>query len=98
MGQVTVQDQLRRGDRRRGRQSVAAEPHWVAASGYPKDHSLVHLLRHKGVYVSKSFAVAKWVHTPKALDRIVAAWRATAPLHKWLNKHVGPSTQPPDEW
>ena len=69
-----------------------------APRGYPKDHPLVHLLRHKGVYVSKSFAVAKWVHTPKALERIVTTWRATAPLHKWLNRHVGPSTQPPDEW
>jgi hypothetical protein len=69
-----------------------------APRGYPRDHPLVHLLRHKGVYVSKSFAVAKWLHTPKALERIVATWRATAPLHKWLNRNVGPSTQPPDEW
>jgi uncharacterized protein (DUF2461 family) len=69
-----------------------------APRGYPKDHPLVHLLRHKGVYVSKSFAVAKWVHTPKALDRIVTTWRATDLLHKWLNRNVGPSTQPPDDW
>ena len=69
-----------------------------APRGYSKDHPLVHLLRHKGVYVSKSFAVAKWAHTPKALDRIVTTWRATAALHKWLNRNVGPSTQPPDEW
>jgi len=69
-----------------------------APRGYPKDHPLVHLLRHKGVYVSKSFAVAKWVHTAKALDRIVTTWRATGPLHQWLNRHVGPTSEPPDEW
>ena len=69
-----------------------------APRGYPKDHPLVHLLRHKGVYVSRPFPIAKWVHTPNALDRIVSTWRAAAPLHKWLNRHVGPSTEAPDEW
>ncbi|HUP76482.1 MAG TPA: DUF2461 domain-containing protein [Acidimicrobiales bacterium] len=70
----------------------------TAPRGYPKDHPLVHLLRHKGVYVSKTFAVAKWVHTPKALDRIVTTWRDAATLHQWLNRHVGPTTQAPTEW
>ena len=69
-----------------------------APRGYPKDHPLVHLLRHKGVYVSKSFPEAKWVHTPKAFDHIVATWRAAAPLHKWLNRYVGPSAELPDDW
>lgn len=69
-----------------------------APRGYAKDHPLVHLLRHKGVYVSKSFGRPKWVHTAAALDRIVATWRAAAPLHRWLNRNVGPSTEAPDEW
>jgi uncharacterized protein (TIGR02453 family) len=68
-----------------------------APRGYAKDHPLVHLLRHKGLHVSKSFGVPKWVHTPKALDRIVTTWRAAAPLHRWLNDHVGPSTEAPEE-
>ena len=69
-----------------------------APRGYPRDHPRVHLLRHKGVYVARSFPVAKWVHTAKALDRIVTTWRAAAPLHDWLNRNVGPSTEAPDEW
>jgi len=69
-----------------------------APRGYPKDHRLVHLLRHKGVYVARSFGAAQWVHTPKALDRIAATWRAAAPLHEWLNKYVGPTTEAPQEW
>jgi uncharacterized protein (TIGR02453 family) len=69
-----------------------------APRGYPRDHPRVHLLRHKGVYLSRSFPVAKWLHTPKALDRIVTTWRAAAPLHEWLNCNVGPSTEAPDEW
>ena len=69
-----------------------------APRGYPRDHPLVHLLRHKGVYVSRSFAIAKWVHTPKAFDQIVTTWRAAAPLHQWLNRHVGPSTEAPADW
>jgi uncharacterized protein (TIGR02453 family) len=40
-----------------------------APRGYAKDH----LLRHKGVYVAKTFPAAKWVHTPKALVRCGAA-------------------------
>ena len=69
-----------------------------APRGYAKDHPLVHLLRHKGVHVSKSFGIPRWVHTPNALDRIVATWRGAAPLHRWLNRHVGPSNEAPDEW
>jgi uncharacterized protein (TIGR02453 family) len=69
----------------------------TAPRGYAKDHPLVHLLRHKGLHVSKSFGTPKWVHTPKALDRIVTTWRAAAPLHRWLNDHVGPSTMAPEE-
>ena len=69
-----------------------------APRGYAKDHPQVHLLRHKGVYVSRSFAITKLLHTRKALDQIVTTWRAAAPLHQWLNRHVGPTTEPPGEW
>jgi uncharacterized protein (TIGR02453 family) len=68
-----------------------------APRGYAKDHPLVHLLRHKGLHVSKASGMPKWVHTAKALDRIVATWRAAAPVHRWLNDNVGPSTEPPEE-
>jgi uncharacterized protein (TIGR02453 family) len=69
-----------------------------APRGYAKDHPFVQLLRHKGLHVSKSFGRPRWVHTPRALDEIVATWRAAAPLHRWLNEHVGPSTEAPEQW
>jgi uncharacterized protein (TIGR02453 family) len=69
----------------------------TAPRGYARDHPMVHLLRHKGLHVSKSFGMPRWVHTPKALDHIVSTWRAAAPLHRWLNRHVGPSTEAPED-
>jgi hypothetical protein len=51
----------------------------VRAPGLSQRPSARAPLRHKGVYVSRSPSrLPKWVHTPKALDRIVTTWRATA--------------------
>jgi len=83
---------------RRQRFEVGGSALKSAPRGYARDHPRVQLLRHKGVYVARSFADAKWVHSPKALDRIVSTWRAAAPLQEWLNRYVGPSTEAPVEW
>ena len=63
--------------------------------GYPRDHPLVHLLRHKGVYVSRSFAVAKWVHTREGArpDRDDMARRgAVAPMAQPIRRPFHGST------
>ena len=36
-----------------------------------------------------------WLHSRKALDRVVTGWRELVPLNAWLTTHVGPSTEPP---
>jgi hypothetical protein len=28
---------------------------------------------------------------------VLEGWRGVAPLHQWLDRHVGPSTLPPEE-
>ena len=69
----------------------------VAPRGFPRDHPRVELLRHKGVTAGRTFAPAKWLGTAKAKDRVLDTWRGAAPLHEWLDRHVGPSTLPPED-
>lgn len=69
----------------------------TAPRGYPKDHPRIELLRRKGLIAMRSFAPAPWLHTRRAKDRVVQAWRDAAPLSAWLDTHVGPSELPPEE-
>lgn len=69
----------------------------TAPRGYAKDHPRIDLLRHKGIYVGKQFAPAKWLATRAALDRITETWRKAAPFGAWLDRHVGPSALPPED-
>jgi len=68
-----------------------------APRGFPADHPRVDLLRMKGVHAGRTFGAPAWMHTARALDRIVTAWRDAAPVNKWLDRHVGPSTMAPPE-
>ena len=65
--------------------------------GWPKDHARIDLLRRKGLIAGRAHPPARWLHTAKALDRVLAVWRGVAPLGRWLDTHVGPSTLPPPE-
>ena len=51
----------------------------------------------KGMHVGRTFGAPAWVHTSRALDRIVTAWRDAASANRWLDKYVGPSTIAPPE-
>ncbi|MDQ3898273.1 MAG: DUF2461 domain-containing protein [Actinomycetota bacterium] len=61
----------------------------TAPKGYPKDHPRIELLAHKGIVMSKSWAVGAWLGTRKAKDRVVAGLEAARPLHTWLERYVG---------
>ena len=63
----------------------------TAPKGYPKDHPRIELLRYKGVISWKQWPVGVWLGTRKAKDRLVTFFRASKPLHDWLEKRVGPS-------
>jgi uncharacterized protein (TIGR02453 family) len=65
--------------------------------GFDADHPRAELLKMKGIHVGRQFAPARWLGTRAAYDRIVDTWRAAAPVNRWLDKHVGPSTQAPPE-
>jgi uncharacterized protein (TIGR02453 family) len=82
---------------RAGLQLTAHESLKTAPRGYPKDHPRIELLRMKGLIVWREWPPAAWLGTAKAKDRVVEFLRASAPLRKWLDDHVGDSTLPPPE-
>jgi uncharacterized protein (TIGR02453 family) len=83
---------------RKNRYEVAArESLQRAPRGFPQDHPRVELLRMKGMHVGRTFGSPAWVHTSRALDRIVTAWRDAATVNRWLDRHVGPSLLAPPE-
>lgn len=69
----------------------------TAPRGYAKDHPRVELLRMKGLTMGKAFPVAKWMHTPKALERILGVWSDAKAMDAWLGRNVGPSRLAPPE-
>jgi uncharacterized protein (TIGR02453 family) len=84
---------------RKAGHEIGGEALKTAPRGVAKDHPRIELLRHKGIYLGKAFAPAKWLGTRAALDRITDAWRAGAPFCTWLDAHVGPSElAPEDAW
>ena len=68
-----------------------------APRGIDPDHPRAELLRMKGMHVGRVFGAPRWLHTAGASERIVAAWRDAAPVNRWLDRHVGPSTLAPPE-
>jgi uncharacterized protein (TIGR02453 family) len=82
---------------RKARYDIGGQELKVAPRGFRRDHPRVELLRHKGITAGRTFPPAKWLATPKAKDRVLEGWRGAAPLHQWLDRHVGPSTLPPEE-
>ena len=85
--------------------SVRAKRYEVAAReslkraprGFEPDHPRVDLLRMKGVHVGRTFGAPRWMHTAAAANRVVTAWRDAAPVNRWLDRNVGPSTLAPPE-
>ncbi len=69
----------------------------TAPKGYPKDHPRIELLRAKGLVTWRQWPVGRWLGNGKAKDRIVTFFRDSRPVVSWLDKHVGPSTEPPRE-
>jgi uncharacterized protein (TIGR02453 family) len=83
---------------RKKRYSVAArEALKRVPRGMDPDHPRAELLRMKGVHVGRTFGAPKWLHTPAAAERIVTTWRDAAPVNRWLDRNVGPSTLAPPE-
>ena len=63
----------------------------TAPRGFPADHPRIELLRYKGLICWRRWPVAPWLHTAGAKDRVSDVLRTAAPLHQWLDHHVGPA-------
>ncbi len=70
---------------------TAASTLTTAPKGYPKDHPRIELLRMKGLVTWKQWPVEPWLATAKAKDKVVSVLRASVPLARWLDVHVGSS-------
>ena len=68
----------------------------TAPRGYPKDHPRIHLLRRKGLMVSKTFGAPTWLHTEQVVSKIRRTWDGAAAMNAWLDAHVGPSHLEPE--
>jgi uncharacterized protein (TIGR02453 family) len=90
---VAICDEVRRA----GLSLTAIDQLKTAPRGYPKDHPRIDLLRRKGLVCGREYPVAAWMHTKAAVGKVRAVWQAGAALDAWLDRHVGPSTLPPDE-
>ena len=82
---------------RRGYSVGAIDALKSAPRGFPKDHPRIELLRRKGLMASRSWPPAAWLHTKRAATRVREVWEGVAPMCAWLDAHVGPSTEPPDD-
>ena len=69
----------------------------TAPRGYPKDHPRIELLRRKGLVATVQWKPAAWMRTRAVVKRVREAWQGGAAMNEWLDLHVGPSTQVPDE-
>jgi uncharacterized protein (TIGR02453 family) len=77
---------------------LAGERLRTAPRGYPRDHPLIDLLRHKALIAGRrALPGAGGIGREAALEHVAGAWRAAAPLNAWLEAHVGPSTLPAQE-
>lgn len=69
----------------------------TAPRGYPKDHPRIELLRRKGLMVSRTWPPSPWMGTRAVVKRVRDVWLGAAAMNTWLDLHVGPSTEAPDE-
>jgi uncharacterized protein (TIGR02453 family) len=69
----------------------------TAPRGYDKDHPRIELIRRKGLMLSKNLGTPKWLHSKQAEQKVRDVWAGAADVCAWLDAHVGPSTEPPDD-
>jgi uncharacterized protein (TIGR02453 family) len=69
----------------------------TAPRGIAKDHPRIDLLRRKGLFAGREWPVAKWMHTKQVVTKVTEVWVTAADVTAWLDRHVGPSTLPPEE-
>jgi uncharacterized protein (TIGR02453 family) len=62
--------------------------------GYTRDHPQAERLKARSLLVGRLMPGTPGISRDDALEHVAGAWRAAAPLTRWLDEHVGPSTLP----
>jgi uncharacterized protein (TIGR02453 family) len=57
-------------------------------AGLPQDHPRARLLRHKILYIYRSFGLQPWLGTPAARKHIVKVFSDAQPLNEWLKRNA----------
>jgi uncharacterized protein (TIGR02453 family) len=68
---------------------VSGEQLKTAPRGYDAGHPRIDLLRHKSLFVSRSYGFEPVVHTPELVDRVREDWRAARPVVEWVQRADG---------
>ncbi|WP_328556969.1 DUF2461 family protein [Streptomyces sp. NBC_00358] len=55
---------------------------------YPADHPRAGLLRHRSLIAARPLGCDAWLHTPEAVDVVLAALGELKDLMSWLARHV----------
>ena len=58
----------------------------TAPRGWPRDHPRIDLLRHRSLYVGRSYGFDEVIHTPELVGRVRDDWRAARPVIEWLQE------------
>jgi uncharacterized protein (TIGR02453 family) len=62
--------------------------------GVPAEHPRLDLLRHRSLYVIRTWPPDDTLHERECLHRVRRAWRQLRELNEWARDHVGVSEQP----
>jgi uncharacterized protein (TIGR02453 family) len=57
-------------------------------AGLPQDHPRARLLKHKILYIYRSFGLQPWLGTPAARKHIVKVFSDAQPLNEWLKRNA----------
>ena len=77
------------GDLEAGGYEVGGEELKRTPPGLTADHPRARLLRHKRLYMWKSFGLQPWLGTAGAKDRVARVWRDARPLVEWFERVLG---------
>ena len=73
--------------------SIDGESLTRVPAGHDADAPRMDLLRRKSLHAGRSWEPADWLHTPRALEEVRAAWRDLVPLNAWVDDNIGATTK-----
>ena len=73
--------------------SIDGESLTRVPAGHDADAPRMDLLKRKALHAGRGWEPADWLHTPRALEEVRAAWRDLVPLNAWVDDNIGATTK-----